>query len=113
MAFKRGWYAYVGSAFGSGGLMARLHRHLLLKKKPHWHIDYLRTVASPREIWYSSDAQPLEHHWAAVLLNGAGEPINGFGCTDCRCPSHLFYFSRYPGQVLQPFDVRCATLPVV
>jgi hypothetical protein len=38
--FTAGWYAYAGSAFGPGGLAARINRHLMSAKKPHWHIDY-------------------------------------------------------------------------
>jgi Uri superfamily endonuclease len=40
-----GYYAYVGSAFGSGGLRARLGHHLEATANPHWHIDYLLQVA--------------------------------------------------------------------
>ena len=42
-----GFYAYVGSAFGSGGLRARLGHHLESTASPHWHIDYLLGVACP------------------------------------------------------------------
>lgn len=94
--FKRGWYAYAGSAFGPGGLAARVGRHLREKKKIHWHIDYLRAIAKPREIWFSTKSEPLEHVLAAVLYNGSGAPVKGFGCTDCRCISHLSYFSCRP-----------------
>ena len=37
----KGYYLYVGSAFGTGGLSSRLHRHLRKKKKLHWHIDQM------------------------------------------------------------------------
>jgi Uri superfamily endonuclease len=40
--FSDGYYAYVGSAFGPGGLAARLSHHLRRSHKPRWHIDYLR-----------------------------------------------------------------------
>lgn len=89
ITFKQGWYAYVGSAFGPGGLAARLGRHLKKKKTQRWHIDYLRTLAEPRQIWYNIDPAHLEHHWAAHLLNSTGKPVENFGCSDCRCPSHL------------------------
>ena len=32
-----GFYAYVGSAFGTGGLRARLGHHLESAASPHWH----------------------------------------------------------------------------
>lgn len=98
VAFKRGWYCYVGSAFGPGGLAARLKRHLVEEKKRHWHIDHLRALAMPKEIWISRADEPLEHAWAAVLMKSfpAVRPVYNFGCSDCSCPSHLFYCRRYP-----------------
>ena len=96
ITFERGWYAYVGSSFGPGGLAARLGRHLRPEKKPRWHIDYLRATAEPRHIWFSTALEPLEHTWAARLSRCAAESIPGFGCSDCRCPSHLFYFNSEP-----------------
>ncbi len=35
LLLKTGWYLYVGSAFGPGGLMARLKRHLRKQKQRH------------------------------------------------------------------------------
>ena len=109
--FTRGWYAYVGSAFGPGGLAARLSRHLRQEKKYRWHIDYLRAAATPKQIWYSEADESLEHLWADNLLGAKGLPIVGFGCSDCRCPSHLFYFSRRPGHIMQGLKVTCLKLP--
>ena len=48
-----GYYAYVGSAFGAGGLRARIGHHLESTAGPHWHIDYLLGVAEPVEVWYT------------------------------------------------------------
>jgi len=48
-----GYYTYCGSAFGPGGIVARVQRHLKLKKKKHWHIDYLRDKCTIEEIWVS------------------------------------------------------------
>jgi Uri superfamily endonuclease len=36
-----GSYIYIGSAWGPGGLGARLLRHLRKTKKKHWHIDWI------------------------------------------------------------------------
>jgi Uri superfamily endonuclease len=47
--FPVGWYLYVGSAHGPGGLHARLARHrrrLGGTKRAHWHVDYLREHAA-------------------------------------------------------------------
>jgi Uri superfamily endonuclease len=90
-----GWYVYVGSAFGPGGLRARCRRHLRSPQRRHWHIDYLRPVTSVQAIWFTSDPVPREHQWAGIIgdLEGASAPILHFGSSDCSCPSHLFRFS--------------------
>src|ERR1035441_9505367 len=45
-----GFYAYVGSAFGFGGLRVRIRHHLESTAAPHWHIDYLLGIAEPIEV---------------------------------------------------------------
>jgi Uri superfamily endonuclease len=94
---RPGWYAYVGSAFGPGGLRARCRRHLRQSIRPHWHIDYLKTVALLHTIWFNHDAVPWEHPWAEIIggLTDASIPIPRFGSSDCTCASHLF---RFPGR---------------
>lgn len=47
-----GRYVYFGSAWGSGGLRARIRRHVRPDKSPHWHIDYL-----------TRQVQPVFVHW--------------------------------------------------
>ena len=42
--FPAGWYAYVGSARGPGGLAARISRHLRSPKPSRWHVDHLRDL---------------------------------------------------------------------
>lgn len=59
-----GFYAYVGSAFGSGGLRARIGHHLESTAEPHWHVDYLLQIALPVELWHSTATGKLEQHWA-------------------------------------------------
>ena len=61
-----GFYAYVGSAFGPGGLRARIHHHLESVAQPHWHIDYLLALAEPVEVWYALSARKLEQDLAEV-----------------------------------------------
>ncbi len=96
--FAPGCYAYVGRAFGPGGLAARLAHHLGRAASPHWHIDYLRLHAGIREIWYARTHPSAEHRWARALsaIRGAEMPIPGFGSSDCGCPSHLVRFARTP-----------------
>jgi len=49
-----GFYAYVGSACGHGGIRARVSHHLESITQPHWHIDYLLGLATPIEVWYTT-----------------------------------------------------------
>jgi Uri superfamily endonuclease len=96
--FPAGWYVYVGSARGPGGLAARLARHLRLDKSPHWHIDYFRVHARPVEIWYAIGMQRRECAWTQVIagLSRASVPVPRFGASDCRCPAHLIHFAMPP-----------------
>lgn len=95
-----GYYIYVGSAFGPGGVQARVLRHCRQAKAQHWHIDYLREHVKPVGAWLGYDAKRLEHHWAHVLKGLSGiSSIEGFGCSDCTCYSHLFYTAKKPNFV--------------
>ena len=93
-----GFYVYVGSACGPGGLSARIAHHEKISRRPHWHMDYLRPALHLKEVWYSYDARGHEHQWANAMgcLKGATRPIVRFGSSDCRCTSHLFAFSVRP-----------------
>ena len=97
LLFPRGYYLYVGSARGPGGLRARLARHRQRGKHPRWHIDYLRGHAKLIEIWAVESDERLECLWAQHLAQlSQGRPIPHFGGSDCRCPSHLFHFREKP-----------------
>ncbi len=93
-----GCYLYVGSAFGPGGIAARIAHHRREAPRPHWHIDYLRRALPLTECWFSFDPRHREHQWAeaAGRLLGASIPLARFGASDCDCPSHLFHFARPP-----------------
>jgi Uri superfamily endonuclease len=87
-----GYYVYCGSAQGSGGLRARVARHVLGGGRVHWHVDYLRQVAEPASVWLWPGAPcTFECDLAAALgaLPGAARAVAGFGSSDCRCPGHL------------------------
>lgn len=103
--FPAGWYAYVGSAFGSGGLLGRIKHHLRPVEQPHWHIDYLRQAAQVREIWLAPDAEKHEQEWVELMLAipGAAVLIDGFGASDSVQESHLIYFDIKPS--LEDFAV--------
>jgi Uri superfamily endonuclease len=98
LRLRPGFYVYVGSAFGPGGLKARIAHHRKISKTPHWHMDYLRPALTLKEIWFTYDSSRREHQWADVLAGsrGATIPFSGFGASDCRCKSHLVFFDSRP-----------------
>lgn len=95
LAVRRGYYVYVGSALGPGGVAARLRHHAKVSEKPHWHLDYLRVETAFYAAYAGYSPERKECEWASILGAGEGviEPLSGFGASDCGCRSHLFYFS--------------------
>ena len=89
LSFSAGLYCYAGSAMG--GLDQRVGRHLSKEKKMRWHIDRL-TVAADSVEAYESYPDYVEECTLARMAQECGmEPVfKGFGCSDCRCFSHLF-----------------------
>lgn len=97
MTLEPGYYIYVGSAFGPGGVRSRVRRHFQKTKHHRWHIDYLREFTAPVAAWYSHNRERLEHRWARDLEQAAEMVgVAGFGCSDCRCRSHLFRTDAAP-----------------
>jgi Uri superfamily endonuclease len=98
LAVQPGFYVYVGSALGPGGLAARVGRHCRRETTLRWHIDYLRAGAQIEEVWYATGKNHQECRWATALsrLPGASVPMAGFGASDCGCPSHLCFFKMPP-----------------
>lgn len=93
----KGYHIYVGSAFGPGGVRARVMRHQRSEKRRHWHVDYLGDPMRLVEAWYSHDPERREHLWAAVLSGlDFSQPHEGFGSSDCGCFSHLFHSAARP-----------------
>jgi Uri superfamily endonuclease len=88
LAFPQGSYAYVGSAMN--GFKSRIGYHLRRKKKPRWHIDYLLERASIREITLFETEERAECILAQTLSKEFPS-IPGFGSSDCRCNSHLYF----------------------
>ncbi len=97
LELKRGWYVYVGSAFGAGGLRARIEHHRRVALRPHWHIDYLRRWARVVGVRTAAGVR-CEHEWAEIIgrMQGAETPLRGFGSSDCGCEAHLFRFGERP-----------------
>jgi Uri superfamily endonuclease len=87
-----GYYIYVGSAFGPGGLHARVGRHLRSDKKTRWHIDYLTGHVSNIEAYCQSDGRNECLFADSLAALGGAAPFRGFGSSDCNCASHLLFF---------------------
>lgn len=110
LQLQPGFYVYVGSAHGSGGLRARVAHHLEPTGRPHWHVDYLRAYAKPEEVWYCGGQGLWECRWAHCLSmqRGAAVPLARFGASDCQCESHLYFFKGRPSRAA--FDRSLRTI---
>ncbi|GAA0654782.1 GIY-YIG nuclease family protein [Salarchaeum japonicum] len=90
----RGFYAYTGSAFGSGGLK-RVQRHAELaageRDTRHWHVDYLLGHPDSRLVeTYTVENEDRECEIARRLTDALA-PVPGLGASDCDCETHLAY----------------------
>jgi sugar fermentation stimulation protein A len=95
LRYEAGWYIYAGSA--RKNLSHRVKRHLRrVRKKRHWHIDYLSPFAEQIDAYPIYSYRNLECRLAGALKNLGGRGIPRFGSSDCPCESHLFYFPEAP-----------------
>ena len=95
---RPGFYIYIGSAFGPGGLRARVSRHIRHTKTLHWHIDYLRPHTEIEMVWFEQHHVAREHDWAKAFGSETQTEMTlpRFGASDCRCESHLFFSKLVP-----------------
>jgi len=100
--FPAGYYAYSGSALGTGAssLKQRVIRHLQKRKRKFWHIDFLlayenATVTAVIAAQTSRKAECNMNLFVKKEL-GAEIPVVCFGASDCKqnCESHLLYFGE-------------------
>lgn len=89
--FPVGYYLYIGSAHGPGGLNARVGRHIRKEKKVHWHIDHLTKVAPVYCTILITVPVKLESSMTEYLMKTSLNPVPGFGCGDSYDFTHLFY----------------------
>ena len=94
--FPKGFYSYTGSARGPGGLK-RLDRHAAVNAgrslTRKWHIDYLL----PRCQWLQEVVTRTDLDLECPIARSIGErllSVPRFGCSDCRCASHLHYSEK-------------------
>jgi len=97
--FPAGYYAYTGSALGTGSssLKQRVTRHLHKGKQKFWHIDFLlahenATVTSVIAAHTDGKAE-CDMNVSIKKKLRAKTPVMGFGASDCEqnCGSHLLY----------------------
>lgn len=86
--FKRGFYAYVGSA--RNGVSVRVKRHYKRNKKLKWHIDYITVNEGFKIVGYLFFGDYIESAISRILCNLL-ELVPRFGCSDTNDASHLFF----------------------
>jgi len=93
LALKTGYYVYLGSARGPGGLAARVGRHLSARKGVRWHIDYILAAPHVRVIAvvYAETREPECVLTKPLEARGFTHPRPGLGASDCTwgCISHF------------------------
>ncbi|MDH5482564.1 MAG: GIY-YIG nuclease family protein [Candidatus Bathyarchaeota archaeon] len=108
--FRKGVYTYIGSA--QNNLEKRIKRHLRKAKRKFWHIDYLLANNSAKvvRVFYVQTGK-TEECKIARKLGKNGIPVVNFGCSDCRCASHLFMLKgSYDSSNSLVFDSEFYTL---
>lgn len=115
LSLDPGYFCYIGSALGPGGL-SRVIRHIRLAEKkdrePRWHIDYLLTshVFSLIRVYCAHTNDRLECSLAGALHLPT---IRRVGCSDCSCISHLFFSPDDPASCISEAFLSLTLNPVV
>jgi Uri superfamily endonuclease len=103
--FPAGYYIYLGSAHGAGGLRARISHHQRLAVNPRWHLDYLRACTVVDGIWYQVGAVGLECVWSKSAQGRylRGCIAAGFGASDCQngCLTHLWWIGQTQSRFIE------------
>jgi Uri superfamily endonuclease len=116
ITFPAGWYIYVGSALGTEGL-ARVQRHIRVHQRqadhrPRWHID--RLLTDSRFLLTTAVCGETTDRLECTLAHLLGEQgVRGFGCSDCRCITHLLHRDEEPQAECCRALNDCGCKPVV
>ncbi len=102
--FPKGFYTYTGSGLGVGAssLINRVSRHLKIKKRKFWHIDYFladkKTFLVDIFATLNNIKQECEINHLLKGIKGSKIIVPGFGASDCKknCESHLLFFPKIP-----------------
>lgn len=125
--FPKGYYVYTGSA--QNNMEKRIARHLAIAEcgirnaesqkenifvphsairtphspKMHWHIDYLLKAAKALKVVKYAGLKRDECRINRAIGKHPDAKIvaRGFGSSDCRCKTHLYFFSKKSKNVLQ------------
>lgn len=94
--FKEGTYLYIGSALGQGSssLEGRIRRHIKIKKKAFWHIDYFleSNICRITHVMLAASTADLECNIVKRIEKNLDTsiPVKKFGSSDCSCLTHFF-----------------------
>jgi len=95
-SFKKGHYCYVGSALKN--LEKRIGRHKRRTKTLRWHIDYFLKYGKIVKVFQIKTEKRIECLLSERVNKISENFIKNFGCSDCRCITHLYYF-RNPNKL--------------
>ncbi|MFW6022369.1 MAG: GIY-YIG nuclease family protein [Halanaerobiaceae bacterium] len=111
-SFPAGYYYYSGSA--QRILKSRLKRHLSKDKKLRWHIDYLIDKGKVLDFHTWPAGKKGECVVAGLLQSKAGGKVvvPGFGSSDCKCNTHLYYFERQLDKSLLPDKIKIGSVDI-
>lgn len=99
-----GIYLYLGSAYGPGGLPARLRRHLRADKRLHWHVDHLTAEGTVECVFSLPNGRECDLVDLAGTLPAIHAPVAGFGSSDCRrCTAHLLALPKDTAALINAF----------
>ena len=95
--FRKGYYCYVGSAMNN--LEKRIERHKSKTKKIHWHIDYFLRYGRITQVVKLISNKKIECLLSRSINRISDGFVQGFGCSDCNCNSHLYFFKKDPSKI--------------
>ncbi|MEM3399796.1 MAG: GIY-YIG nuclease family protein [Candidatus Micrarchaeia archaeon] len=90
--FQPGLYVYVG--YAPNDLEKRIDRHLKMKRRKHWPIDFLIENAEVVGVKTFENVKAGACDFVKKLAEVSEGHVPGFDCPDCECEceSHLYYF---------------------
>jgi sugar fermentation stimulation protein A len=66
-----------------------------------WHIDFLLKKAKLINVIVFLTKQRVECKLSKQIKALSSSEVTGFGCADCKCRSHLYFFKKNPTRALQ------------